>query len=75
MRGTIPKVTDTVANMVGIVNGLTIDADVKKFIVTELGKLKSNAVTLCLFDVAAPDGGFDLHLCLRPAHLGLPPKG
>lgn len=72
-RQAILGLTDTIPELRQHIAGLDIDPDLKTFINSELDELKTRAAKIHLHDIEAPEGGFDLHLSVRPLHLGMPP--
>lgn len=47
-----------------------VDPNLKSFIAARLDNLASNAAEVHLKDVDRPDGGFDLHITIKPKQHG-----
>ena len=69
-RKHVPGVTDTIDNLQKYVAASNLHDGVKAYLATELGLIKTNAATLHLHDVSMPEGGFNLHVTLKPFTLG-----
>lgn len=75
LRCAIQGVTDKIDDLRTYIDSLgDIDPDLKRYISTELDELDSNAAEIHLHNVEHPGGGFNLHLSIRPRHLGAPKK-
>jgi hypothetical protein len=70
VRAAVRGITDEIPKLKAIVAGLQIDEGLKAFIAVELDELTSNAAELHLHDVEMLDGGFNLHLTIKPVQLG-----
>lgn len=70
IRFAIRGVVDKIGDLKSFVEKQDFDPDLKTFIQSELDELKSNAAEIHLHDIEHPEGGFDLHLSIRPRHLG-----
>lgn len=70
VRAAVRGVTDKIPDLKVLVAGWGIDEDLKTFIASELDELSSNAAEIHLHDVEMPEGGFNLHLMIKPVQLG-----
>ena len=70
VRAAVRGITDKIPELKATVAGLPLDEHLKAFIAGELDAMKSNAAELHLHDVEMPDGGFNLHLTIKPVQLG-----
>jgi len=70
IRFSIRGVTDRIDTLKEFVAAQDFDSGLKVYIAAEIDKLKSNAAEIHMHDVEQPDGGFDLHLSIRPRNLG-----
>lgn len=72
VRFAIRGMMDTLPGLKEFVRRQDIDPDLITYLISELDELDSNAATISLHCVEQPEGGFDLHLSVRPVHLGAP---
>jgi hypothetical protein len=70
VRAAVSGVTDRIAELKTYVIAQPLDEHIKNFVLKELDGLTSNAAELHLHDVEMPGGGFNLHLTIKPKHLG-----
>jgi len=70
LRCSIQGDTHLINELKSIVSSAGIPDPLKAFIATELDGFKSNAASIHAHLVDHPQGGFDLHLSVRPVHLG-----
>jgi hypothetical protein len=74
LRFAINGVKDKIPEMKKMINETELDDGLKAFICCELDKMTSNAAEVHLHDVERPDGGFDLHVSVKPVTLGTKPN-
>lgn len=70
VRFAIRGVVDKICDLKSFVEKQDFDPDLKTYIQSELDELTSNAAEIHLHDIEHPEGGFDLHLSIRPRSLG-----
>jgi hypothetical protein len=70
VRSAVRGVTDKIPELKAFVAAQNLDEHLKQFIASELDELSSNAAEIHLHDVEMPDGGFNLHLTMKPVQLG-----
>lgn len=70
LRFAIAGVTDKIPDLKKFIAEQEFDPDLRTYILSELDELTSNAAEIHLHDVEQPGGGFDLHLSIKPRHLG-----
>lgn len=70
IRFSIRGVVDKVDDLKAFIGQQDFDADLKNYIQSELDELSSNAAEIHMHDIEHPEGGFDLHLSIRPRYLG-----
>jgi hypothetical protein len=71
VRFAIRGVTERIPELRTLIEAQDFDADLKRYIQSELDELNSNAAEIHLHDVEFGDGeGFDLHISVRARTLG-----
>ncbi len=70
LRFAIKGIVDKIPDLREFIGKQEFDPDLKTYILSELEELTSNAAEIHLHDIEIPGGGFDLHLSIRPRHLG-----
>ncbi|MEN6533315.1 MAG: hypothetical protein ABFD89_06605 [Bryobacteraceae bacterium] len=70
VRAAVRGVTDKIPELKAIIAAWALDEHLKQFMASELDELSTNAAEIHLHDVEMPDGGFNLHLTIKPIQLG-----
>ena len=70
VRFSIRELKDKIPDLKVVIKGSELHEGLKSFINDELDKMTSNAAEIHLHDVERSDGGFDLHVSVKPVFLG-----
>ena len=71
VRQSINGVTDKIDDLKAAIATMELDEHLKAYLTAELGELTTNAAEIHLHDIERPDGGFNLHLSVKPVQLGV----
>jgi hypothetical protein len=71
VRQSINGITDKIPDLKTAIAGMDLDEHLKQYLCSELDEITSNAAEVHLHDIERPDGGFNLHLSVKPVQLGV----
>ena len=74
VRTAINGITDKIPDLKAAIAGMALDEHLKKYLASELDEITTNAAEVHLHDIKRPDGGFNLHVSVKPIHLGMGAK-